>query len=220
MSKLRCATIQLLIVAAFIASWQLVLVAGLVDPMMLPTPMDVITRAWGMLGDQTVLGHLGITLLEVMLAVVLCVILANANDSRALAAWFQAIGSIIAIYVSLNLFFRQKRVDRQSAREENSLRESRSVVALSQVLYSAMKLLKDAEAAEDERMKNLDDWEKLIVGSLTKLHAEDSDTGSVGSGGKHFLTKIEHVFLWQEWFHFLKFISACLKGILSRGCQP
>ena len=38
-------------------------------------------------------------------------------------------------------------------------------------------------ANQFERRQDLDDWERLLVGSLTKLHAEDTDTGSVSSEG-------------------------------------
>jgi len=64
-------SIQGAIVAGFVAVWQASVTAGWVDPMLLPPPADVLVRMVRLLGDASALHHLGVTLAEVMLAVVL-----------------------------------------------------------------------------------------------------------------------------------------------------
>lgn len=71
MNPYKRTAIQAAIVVGFFVLWQLFVILGHVDPMLLPTPGEVFAHAWSMLGNASVLGNLGVTLAEVVLAVAL-----------------------------------------------------------------------------------------------------------------------------------------------------
>ncbi|MDR5837473.1 ABC transporter permease [Caballeronia sp. LZ034LL] len=62
---------QAAIIAGFVLVWHLTVAGRFVDPMLLPGPAEVFARMIHLLGDAQSLHHLGVTLGEVMLAVVL-----------------------------------------------------------------------------------------------------------------------------------------------------
>jgi len=70
MTRATRGAIQCLIVLGFFAAWRLAVSGGMVDPMLLPQPDAVLVRAWHMVQEQSVLRHLGITLAEVLLAII------------------------------------------------------------------------------------------------------------------------------------------------------
>lgn len=71
MKRYQRTAVQAAVIVGFFLAWQWCVHAALVDPMLLPSPGEVFARAWNMLGEKRVLDNLGVTLAEVMLAVVL-----------------------------------------------------------------------------------------------------------------------------------------------------